>query len=98
MSTGEIRFVIEPEWAWDYNQFDLVERLSGMTLIVQGGITARITASGISGTAEPGITDGNAMHIRVNNISSGWCPIDRFEMVPQSLSLALFHATAVDNP
>jgi hypothetical protein len=72
--TGEISFWISPANPWDYDENDLVERLSdGSTLYVAGTITARSTAAGISGTVSPGA--GGSISIGSS------CPIDRFEMV-----------------
>jgi hypothetical protein len=50
MPTGDIRFVIRPEFLWDYEAFDLVEHISGgPAIIVQGVVNARSTPAGIVG-------------------------------------------------
>jgi hypothetical protein len=79
------RFIIRPEWAWDYDAFDLIETLPGGTsVIVQGTILARRTAEGIAGRRDPAPDAGNALHIRLNSAFGGWCPIEIFELKPRS--------------
>jgi hypothetical protein len=74
-SDDEISFTIRPAQPWDYDAFDVVERLSdGTLLIVSGVITAKTTSAGIFGTGG---------EIRPNT-PSNWCSIDAFEMVPRS--------------
>ena len=76
-SDDEINFTIRPASPWDYDAFDVVERLpDGTLLIVSGVIKARRTSSGIVGTSM-------SAELRPNN-PSDWCAIDRFEMVPRS--------------
>lgn len=73
--TGEITFTIRPASPWDYDAFDVLERLSdGSLLIVSGVITARSTAAGISGSGG---------EIRPAHTASSWCQVDSFEMVPR---------------
>ena len=74
-ANGEITFTIRPAQPWDYDSFDVLERLSdGSLLIVSGVIAARTTAQGISGSGG---------EIRPAHTSSSWCQVDRFEMVPR---------------
>ena len=73
--TGEVTFTIRPAAPWDYDAFDVLERLSdGSLLIVSGVITARSTAGGISGSGG---------EIRPAHTASSWCQVDSFEMVPR---------------
>jgi hypothetical protein len=73
--SGEITFTIRPAAPWDYDAFDVLERLSdGSLLIVSGVIAARTTAGNISGSGG---------EIRPAHTSSSWCQVDRFEMVPR---------------
>lgn len=79
--TGEIRFTIRPEYFWDYDAEDLMERLSdGDSLIIGGVITARNSPAGISGNGAS--TSGNGGYMRLN-FGPGVCGIERFELVPQ---------------
>jgi hypothetical protein len=90
---GEISFSILPDSVWDYNVPDLEERLSeGTVLMIFGSIEATRTPAGISGTPpafwqESG--GGGIFHLPPRgsswslNDATGWCYIDRFEMVPR---------------
>lgn len=72
---GEITFTIRPAAPWDYDAFDVLERLSdGSLLIVSGVIAARTTAGNISGSGG---------EIRPAHTSGSWCQVDSFEMVPR---------------
>jgi hypothetical protein len=78
---GEIRFTIRPEYIWDYDAEDLMERLSdGDSLIVGGVIIARNSPAGISGNGVGNAGNGGYMRL---NFGRGVCGIDRFELVPQ---------------
>jgi hypothetical protein len=71
---GEIEFTIRPAQPWDYDAFDVMERLSdGTLLIVSGMIKARRTPEGIF---------GEGGEIRPAHSASDWCLIDSFELVP----------------
>jgi hypothetical protein len=73
---GEIGFTIRPAQPWDYDAFDVVERLTdGTLLLVSGTIKARRTPEGIS---------GEGGEIRPAHTASDWCRIDSFELVPAS--------------
>jgi hypothetical protein len=71
---GEIDFTIRPVQPWDYDAFDVVERLAdGTLLLVSGTIKARGTREGIF---------GEGGEIRPAHSASNWCRIDSFELVP----------------
>jgi hypothetical protein len=80
---GKITFWIRPASVWDYDEEEVVERLSdGTRLFVSGTIDARSTPSGISGTVNRAFggsiwrDSGSGTYSQ----NSG-CPLDRFEMV-----------------
>ncbi len=91
--TGEITFWIQPLSYWEYYGAELEERLSdGTVLMIFGTIDATSTPAGISGTPpafsqESGL--GGILHFPPRGSSgfpddaTGWCYIDRFEMVPR---------------
>jgi hypothetical protein len=73
-SEGEVGFTIRPAQPWDYDAFDVMERLSdGTLLLVSGTIKARRTADGIF---------GEGGEIRPAHTAGDWCRIDSFELVP----------------
>lgn len=72
----EVYFTIRPVQPWDYDAFDVVERLSdGTLLLVSGTISARRTTEGIF---------GEGGEIRPAHTASDWCRIDDFDLVPAS--------------
>jgi hypothetical protein len=84
LAGGEITFTIRPEFVWDYDAFDLVERLGdGTEIIVSGNIAATRTGAGIFGTGDLGFPTGNAGEIRTNSTQSVWCAIDHFDLTPR---------------
>ncbi len=79
MPDQEIVFTIRPAQPWDYDAFDVVERLTdGTLLLVSGTINARRTPEGIF---------GEGGEIRPAHTGSDWCRIDSFELVPQPAPL-----------
>lgn len=75
---GEVDFWIRPMSPWNYDAFDLVERLpGGGDLIVGGAITAKRTTTGLAGDMKS-LSD-NGPYMRPNS-STGICGVGRFEM------------------
>ena len=82
MPNGDVRFLIRPVSPWDYEAFDLAERLpDGGDLIVGGVITARRTAGGLAGDMEPRWDNG--LYMRPNS-PTGICSIGRFDLERRS--------------
>ena len=75
---GEVDFWIRPVSPWNYDGFDLAERLpGGGDLIVGGDITARRTGTGLVGNPPSDWNDG--LYMRPNS-PTGICMVGRFEM------------------
>ena len=73
---GEVDFWIRPVSPWDYDAFDLAERLpGGGDLIVGGFITTRRTATGLTGDMKSLSNNGPFVYS-----STGICGLGRFEL------------------
>jgi hypothetical protein len=78
---GDLKFSIRPLVIWDYDAFDIWERLGdGNQLFVGGVVVARGTAASI--TRKPGDSAevGREPFTRLNNLFDS-CYVDRFELV-----------------